>query len=146
MRIASTLGLIPISLVSLLACDPGYDFELEVRVSDAVAADYGEQARGLLVIESDAGEQAAYWIVCGAESAPIVVQEVGGGGLGCPQRIEVQAFIAPLDAADMRACGELAEPDWSVDIGAIDPAWPQASATLRNPCDNAGKQLALALE
>ncbi len=143
MRIASKLGLLLCSLTLLLACDPGYGYEVEVTVSEAVAADYDAQDRGLLVIDADEG-QLAVWIVCGAESAPIVAQD-GGHSLGCPDTITARAFIAPLDPSDTRACGELAQTE-RVDIDAIDPAWPQASATLRNPCDNSGKQLTLTLE
>lgn len=143
MRMPSTLGPLLTSLTILLACDPGYGYEVEVTVSEAVADDYDAQDRGLLVIDADEG-QLAVWIVCGAESAPIVAQD-GGHSLGCPDTIEVRAFIAPLDPSDTRECGELAQTE-RVDIDAIDPAWPEASTTLRNPCENSGKQLTLALE
>lgn len=133
--IPALLGLL--ASLTLAACDPGYDFDVELGVSEAVASAYDEQTRGLLVIDADE-QPSAHWIVCGAEAEPIVVERPISQ-LGCPGSVEVRAFIAPLDASDTRACGELAEPDFGVDIAAIDPAWPQASAELRNPLRQLGR-------
>lgn len=138
---ASTLVLA--SLLTLAACDPGHHYEVEVSVSDELAAGYDEQQRAMLVIEAD-GLPSGHHIVCGSEPEPIVVRE-GQSDLGCPAQVEVRAFLMPLAADDTRACGELTDIDYLFDLE-VDPAWPQASGTLRDPCRDQDQVLRITIE